>query len=42
MIENLKTEKIKINGIPSMLWGEKGNKVFIAVSLEVCARSGIF
>ena len=31
MIENLKTEKIKINGIPSMLWGEKGNKVFIAV-----------
>lgn len=31
MVENLKAEKIKINGIPSMLWGEKSNKIFIAV-----------
>ena len=31
MVENLKTEKIKINSIPSMLWGEKSNKIFIAV-----------
>lgn len=31
MVENLKAEKIKINGIPSMLWGKKSNKIFIAV-----------
>ena len=31
MVENLKAEKIKINVIPSMLWGEKSNKIFIAV-----------
>ena len=27
----MKTEKININNIPSILWGEKNNKVFIAV-----------
>lgn len=27
----MKTEKIKINNIPSIIWGEKSNKVFIAV-----------
>ena len=27
----MKIEKIKINNIPSIIWGEKSNKVFIAV-----------
>ena len=27
----MKTESIKINNIPSIIWGEKSNKVFIAV-----------
>ena len=27
----MKTERIKINHIPSIIWGEKSNKVFIAV-----------
>ncbi len=27
----MKTERIKINDIPSIIWGEKSNKVFIAV-----------
>ena len=27
----MKTEKTKINNIPSIIWGEKSNKVFIAV-----------
>lgn len=27
----MKTEKIKINNIPAMIWGEKSEKVFIAV-----------
>lgn len=27
----MKIEKIKINNIPSIIWGEKANKVFIAV-----------
>lgn len=27
----MKTERININGIPSVIWGEKSNKVFIAV-----------
>ena len=27
----MKTERININNIPSIIWGEKSNKVFIAV-----------
>ena len=27
----MKTERIKINGIPSIIWGEKSDKVFIAI-----------
>ena len=27
----MKTERITINNIPSIIWGEKSNKVFIAV-----------
>ena len=27
----MKIERIKINNIPSMVWGEKSNKVFIAI-----------
>ena len=27
----MKTEKININNIPSIIWGEKSNKIFIAV-----------
>ncbi len=29
--EMMKIDKIKINNIPSIIWGEKSNKVFIAV-----------
>lgn len=27
----MKIERIKINNIPSIIWGEKSSKVFIAV-----------
>ena len=27
----MKTERINIDGIPSIIWGEKSSKVFIAV-----------
>ena len=27
----MKKERIRINGIPSIIWGEKSNKVYIAV-----------
>ena len=27
----MKTERIIINNIPSIIWGQKSNKVFIAV-----------
>jgi alpha-beta hydrolase superfamily lysophospholipase len=27
----MKVERIKINNIPAIIWGEKSNKVFIAV-----------
>ena len=27
----MKIERININNIPSIIWGEKSNKVFIAV-----------
>ena len=27
----MKTARIKINNIPSIIWGEKSNKVFVAV-----------
>ena len=27
----MKIEKIKINNIPSIVWGEKSSKVFIAI-----------
>ena len=27
----MKTKKIKINNIPSIIWGEKSSKVFIAI-----------
>ena len=27
----MKTERIKINDIPSIIWGEKSRKVYIAV-----------
>ena len=27
----MKIERIKINNIPSLIWGEKNKKVFIAV-----------
>ena len=27
----MKTQKLKINNIPSIIWGDKSNKVYIAV-----------